>query len=564
MKKVYVLSFFLAVICIATNGQTPTWSWAKKLTGPFYDFSYDIAKDADGDIYVTGSFDSWLIYDGNDTLKSYGGRDGFLMKMGADGTIKKIMKIGSKITFSAAEEIVNCIAVDNEKNIYIAGEYNTDSLWIGNTLLRRLPDNFGFNNHTFIAKLDSNFQTLWAKPILSLQVDYPSRLKIDHDGNIYLTGKFVAGTVIDSDTVKGITLSGKMTVIKFNPKGDVLWSRNFGSSQEDNISDVGFDTNNDVYISGVFIGQGKFDNNITLSPPNSNEDGCIAKLSKTDGSLIWVKHITGIGKSFPTVLEVNNNNEVYVGGYFGANTNYKKDTLKIGAASVVAVTSDYEDIFLAKLDTAGNVNWLKSWGTSTSEYLYAMKSDAQNRLYLAAFTNSSTTIGGTYFSATNDVLIMQVDSLGNIVWVGKGGGPKSSDKPSDLVPLNDGNIFVCGQYNEITLFGGHTLTANTTYGKGQTDVYLAKLAAPLISSLGEAVSNEISFVVYPNPANTQVTVLTSGEITSLKLIDLNGKIVLSNNSVTESTFDISTLPQGLYVVEVESDGKLGRKKFIKE
>lgn len=76
----------------------------------------------------------------------------------------------------------------------------------------------------------------------------------------------------------------------------------------------------------------------------------------------------------------------------------------------------------------------------------------------------------------------------------------------------------------------------------------------------------LSFVVYPNPANTHIAALTSGAITSLKLIDVSGKIILSSNSNSgnESVFDISMLPQGFYVLEVESNGKVGRKKFIKE
>lgn len=562
MKTCYTF-LWVATFLISAKSQTPTWSWAKKLTGPFFDYPYDIAKDADGDIYITGKFNSW-IYDGTDTLFSYANVDGCLYKTDQNGNIKKKLKIGSKQSFSSAEESVSCVAVDAQKNIYIAGNYNTDSLFIGDSVLRKLPGNFGYNNNVFIAKLDSNFQTLWAKPIKCLSVDFPAKLEVDGEGNLYLTGKFAILTTIDKDTVYGVGTSGKMTVIKFNPQGNVIWSRNFGNSSEDQITDIAFDDNNDVYLSGVFTFQGKFDNNVTLIPPNTNEDACVVKLSKANGSVIWLKHITGIGRNFANSIEVNSSNEVYVGGYFGANSNYKKAALKIDADSVVAASADYEDIFVAKFDSAGNVKWIKRFGGTSNEYLYAMRLDESDKLFFAGYFSNSAVIGNNSFSGTGDVLVASLDSLGNLLWVGKGGGPKSADRPSDILPLNNDKILVTGIYNEVTLFGAHSLTANTTYGNGQTDVYLASISAPIISSTKEFSSNEHSFVIFPNPVSTQISVLSSNPVSSVKIFDVNGKMVLSDFSNTQSGYDVSALPQGLYVIEVESNGSLARKKFLKE
>lgn len=558
MKKHYFVFLFAVFSWLGLQSQTPTWNWAQKLTGPYYDFSYDITKDADEDIYITGQFDTWL-FDGNDTLKAYGGKDGYLLKMNTNGVIKKIIKVGSRQVFSAAEESVSCIAVDPQKNIYIAGRYNTDSLFIDTIILPRYSGQPTNTNYAFIAKLDSNFKAIWAKPIKCGSIDFPSSLEVDKDGNVYLTGKFAGNfTMIGNDSILG---NGRMTIVKFNPNGNILWYRNFGGSGE--ITDVAFDNNNDVYITGVFIGTAQF-GNATLSAPNTNEDACVLKLSKTNGSIIWLKHITGIGRSFATAIEVSSADEVYVGGYFGSNTDYKKDTLIIGNDSVIAASSDYEDIFLAKMDLAGNVLWLKRYGATYNDYLYSMRLDSSDRLYFAGYFTTQTIIGNNTFTGSGDVIIAHIDSLGGVVWVGKGGGPNSSDRPSGLMPLDNGQVFVCGIYNQITYFGNIMLTANTTYGTGQSDVYLATIYYPLITSLNEAASNLISFAVYPNPADNYLSILSADKISYLKIYDLNGRELLADYSVNKTTIDISALPAGFYVLEVSVNGNIGRKKFIKE
>jgi len=76
-----------------------------------------------------------------------------------------------------------------------------------------------------------------------------------------------------------------------------------------------------------------------------------------------------------------------------------------------------------------------------------------------------------------------------------------------------------------------------------------------------ADENEIDFVISPNPANTQLTICHSKEISSILLYDATGKL-LKTYTVKEinPTLDISDLSNGVYFITV--DGK--SVKFIKE
>ena len=59
-----------------------------------------------------------------------------------------------------------------------------------------------------------------------------------------------------------------------------------------------------------------------------------------------------------------------------------------------------------------------------------------------------------------------------------------------------------------------------------------------------------SLQVYPNPATSQVTVLTGRHTPETVMIyAINGTLVLSQQVVMESTIDISGLPHGVYIVK---------------
>jgi hypothetical protein len=86
----------------------------------------------------------------------------------------------------------------------------------------------------------------------------------------------------------------------------------------------------------------------------------------------------------------------------------------------------------------------------------------------------------------------------------------------------------------------------------------------------EELSNGV-LAVYPNPSKEQSTLTLTddfkGEVT-LRLIDVAGREVWKNNlqkqtTILQTTIDLSTLPTGLYMVEIVGKNRL-MKKVVKE
>jgi hypothetical protein len=79
----------------------------------------------------------------------------------------------------------------------------------------------------------------------------------------------------------------------------------------------------------------------------------------------------------------------------------------------------------------------------------------------------------------------------------------------------------------------------------------------------ENVKKANDFSVYPNPANTAITIEWNGnKDASFRILDLNGKEVMSNNELSiNSQINVESLNSGLYFIEMVDAGKTITKKI---
>ena len=75
-------------------------------------------------------------------------------------------------------------------------------------------------------------------------------------------------------------------------------------------------------------------------------------------------------------------------------------------------------------------------------------------------------------------------------------------------------------------------------------------------------------LIFPNPANQSFTISLTEIQESIKqmyIIDMQGKIMLRQENLSDNTVNISNLPSGTYIVQVISKrGKEYTSKLVKE
>jgi len=77
--------------------------------------------------------------------------------------------------------------------------------------------------------------------------------------------------------------------------------------------------------------------------------------------------------------------------------------------------------------------------------------------------------------------------------------------------------------------------------------------------INEIYSMEVN--IYPNPASSQITVDSEEMIEEITIFNMFGELVQQENS---NTFSVSTLSNGVYVMNIQTSNGIVRSRFIKE
>ena len=95
---------------------------------------------------------------------------------------------------------------------------------------------------------------------------------------------------------------------------------------------------------------------------------------------------------------------------------------------------------------------------------------------------------------------------------------------------------------------------------GETEDYTINI----VSNLSLDDFNQDQFSIYPNPSQNVVNIESKNNliIESVKIVDLSGKLIIEKNQNTNQV-DIENLSNGMYIVEVASEGRIYKKKLIK-
>ena len=90
----------------------------------------------------------------------------------------------------------------------------------------------------------------------------------------------------------------------------------------------------------------------------------------------------------------------------------------------------------------------------------------------------------------------------------------------------------------------------------------------MLTNVEEELS-QTAFEVFPNPVNEVLTITSEIEDTSqgsLKITDVMGRVIYNDILFfgKEKTIDVSSLPQGQYILTVTSKDGVGSKSFVKQ
>jgi minor extracellular serine protease Vpr len=99
------------------------------------------------------------------------------------------------------------------------------------------------------------------------------------------------------------------------------------------------------------------------------------------------------------------------------------------------------------------------------------------------------------------------------------------------------------------------------WGAGKVNAYAA-IQLALITVGQQEIKNDVSWLIYPNPAkeNLNITNLPTS-IQEVEIIDMNGKVI--RRKVENNSISLQNLDSGTFLLRVVVNGKIEQQKFIK-
>lgn len=331
------------------------------------------------------------------------------------------------------------------------------------------------------------------------------------------------------------------------------WVNSAGGNSNDESYDVEVDNLGFIYTTGYVTNSSIFGGSINITT-NGFSDIYVSK-SDVNGNFLWAKVFGGTQADRGYDLALDNVGNIYVTGYYIGTATFGSTTLTSSGNS--------QDIFVLKLDNAGNVLWVKSEGGPEGDTGYGVTVDNLGNVIVTGQFKGTAQIGlNNFLSAIDpntglpafDIFISKYDASGNDLWSIQGVA-KYDDRGLALKTDQSNNIYVTGQFSDTLTIAGSTQN-NTIYNAGM----LLKL---------DASGNEIWFkrlgaiqtLVYDLEIDNQGDVYITGDfLGQMIIIGINGNNFLNGN-YTYRIFLIKFDPDGniIWMEEDDSDSPITSK-----
>ena len=327
------------------------------------------------------------------------------------------------------------IAVDGSGNTYVIGFSESD--W-GSPL----------NGHaggydTSIAKINSNGVRAWHTFLGGTAWDFGEDIVLDSNGNIYVTGTSTGTWGTPLQAFAGLE---DAYVAKFNSNGSLQWSTFLGGGNFDDGYGIALDGSGNVYVTGVSAGWGT-----PLNPHGGAvADAFVAKLDN-NGVLQWHTFLGGGGMDEGFAIHVTLNGDIFITGESDSNW---------GTPINPHHADSDDDVFVAKLNTSGALQWHTFMGGEYGERGEGIHVEGNGTIYVTGFTwwGWGTPIN-PYGGGLTDAFVAKFNGSGMYQWHTFLGGSED-ETGHDLTGDGAGNIYVTGYSSStwgtpINPFAGH-------------------------------------------------------------------------------------------------------------
>jgi hypothetical protein len=544
MQKVLV--GLVIALFFVNLGTAQLFSGVERFAGTAFVSASAMTLDTAGNIYIAGIHSGSTDFDigpGTHVLTAAGDVDVFVVKLDSAGLLIWARQMGG-----SQEDQAMDIEVDKQGNVYTTGRFMGTADFdpsTGNSCLFTAPG----TGDIFVSKLDSAGNFVWAQHMGGTTISGGEAIAVDNGANVFVLGFFT--DLADFDPGPGVfSLSPAgvrdIFLAKLDSLGQLVWVKRLGGNAYDMGNDLALDDSANCYVIGNFQNTVDFNPDsfashiLTSASPNVADAFCLKWTS--DGNFKWAKAWGNHLAEQAIALCLDDFGHAYMVGLFGGTVDFDPGS---GSANLTAMNIN-KDIFVSKLDTAGNFQWARNMGGSGWDQPSAVTTDEDGNVYAVGYfqgpadfnpspTDTFILVGVGAGSMQSDAFVVELDSSGGYLWAKEICG--DFDELNDAIAVDDsGRVLVTGHFIGTVDFDPSASTYNLT-AIGDADCHILGLRRCIKSS--SPLMTVSACYSYLSPSGNQ-TWTSSGTYTDV-MLNAEGCDSILTIALTIDTVDVSVL-----------------------
>eukprot|EP00003_Mantamonas_plastica_P003876 TRINITY_DN13042_c0_g2_i1.p1 TRINITY_DN13042_c0_g2~~TRINITY_DN13042_c0_g2_i1.p1 ORF type:complete len:1425 (+),score=395.50 TRINITY_DN13042_c0_g2_i1:2961-7235(+) len=350
-------------------------------------------------------------------------------------------------------------AVNEGKHIFVDSDLN--SYILGYTY-SALP---GFSNlgssDAILIKYNRKGAVVWTRQFGTASSDFPYSVVGDNAGSVFVS--IAVAVAMDGQTAVG---GLDFAVVRFSSTtGERVWTTQWGSTATDIAYGLAASTDGYVYVTGTTAGS--FDG----KPHLGSNDIALSELHAANGSIVWSVQLGGAEEDDATDVVIDSQNQPIVVGHTTTTT-----------FDGLTNAGNY-DIFVVKFHVNGTRQWSSLKGTTATDNAFSAVVGSDDAIYVLGRTLGA--LGDANLGGYDSVLV-KMNAQGAFQW-SKQFGSTAQDNPFGLGIDGNDNVFALAYaattYDGVAPIGGDdgfvthfvangTKVGTSVYGTTSNDRYL--------------------------------------------------------------------------------------------
>jgi beta-propeller repeat-containing protein len=374
---------------------TATVAWTAQFGTRHPDDANGLAIDRAGNLFVIGQ--TFGEFPGQ---KNAGMIDGFLRRYDLSGAEVWTRQFGSN-----ERDIPKGVTLDEAGNVYVVGQ-----------TFGSLPGQVSAGGwDAFLRKYTPTGDELWTHQFGGGGAESAASVRVDRAGNAYVVGGTRAA-------LPGQTNIGDYDgfIVKFDPAGNQVWARQFGTTVEDYTLALALDGDGNPILAGETGGR------LAGAAAAGGLDGFVRQYDR-DGNVVWTRQFGSPLDEFAVGAAVSPTGDVLVVG--------------TTAGSLPGQKSEGDaDAFIVAFSGQGGTLWARQFGTSGVDDAEAIAFDATGHPFVAGRVGGP--LQGASSSGGSDAFLAATGPTGGLLWVRQFGG--AADDYAMALAIGQGGFYLAG------------------------------------------------------------------------------------------------------------------------